>query len=44
MATIASINPFPHDVYTAFEAYISSPSYKALGTICPWKYLVFVDE
>ena len=27
MATIASINPFPHDVRTAFEAYISSTTY-----------------
>jgi transposase len=27
MATIASINPFPNDVRTAFEAYISSPTY-----------------
>jgi hypothetical protein len=27
MATIASINPFPNDVRTAFEAYISSSTY-----------------
>ena len=27
MTTIASINPFPNDVRTAFEAYISSPAY-----------------
>jgi hypothetical protein len=27
MATIASINPFPNDVRTAFEAYISNPTY-----------------
>ncbi|KFY81192.1 hypothetical protein V499_00018 [Pseudogymnoascus sp. VKM F-103] len=27
MATITSINPFPYDVRTAFEAYISSPTY-----------------
>lgn len=27
MATIASINPFPHDVRTAFEAYINSTTY-----------------
>jgi hypothetical protein len=27
MATIASINPFPHDVRTAFEAYMSSTTY-----------------
>ena len=24
---IASINPFPHDVRTAFQAYIQDPSY-----------------
>ena len=27
MATITSINPFPNDVRTAFEAYISSTTY-----------------
>jgi hypothetical protein len=27
MATIASINPFPNDVRTAFEAYISNTTY-----------------
>lgn len=27
MATIASINPFPHDLRTAFEAYTSSTTY-----------------
>jgi regulator of sigma D len=27
MATITSINPFPHDVHTAFKAYMSSTTY-----------------
>jgi hypothetical protein len=33
MATIASINPFPNDVRTAFEAYISNPTYYNRGQL-----------
>lgn len=38
MATIASINPFPNDVRTAFEAYISNTTYYNREQLSPTKW------
>jgi hypothetical protein len=42
MATIALINPFPHDVRTAFEAYISNTTYYNREQPTKWRSMLII--